>query len=224
MIYGIIPVGGKGKRLGLPFSKEMLPQKGRTQINHTVIKMKEAGVDLIVFVHGEEFKDDICKYYEGLEYVHIKQTKPSFAGCLKDFYEYVLPSRDSQILFGLPDSIYQGNLFLNCLEQKGLVCGVFKTLPTTKVDRLSQMSDNGVNEPFFYVKAEQAGDASELFWGVLKFAGKDIELMILDGMFDRYTEIGDIINRYPKLIVRGNNYLDLGTWENLNEYWKGANG
>lgn len=228
MIYGLIPIGGKGKRLGLPFSKEMLPQKGFSFYNpvldHMVSKMKEAGADLIVFVHGEEYKKDVTEHYKGLNYVHIKQSQPSFAGCLKDFYEHVQPTRDSKILFGLPDSIFEGNLFINALTQPGLVCGLFKTLDSTKVDRLSHASSNGVNEPFFYVKSVRSEDASEWFWGVIKFTGDDIRLMIDDGMFERYTEVGDILNRYPKRLVWGGSYIDLGTWENLNEYWKSTNG
>ena len=60
MIYGLVPIGGRGTRLGLTFSKEMLPQKGFKYFNpvsnHLVSTMQEAGADEIVFIHGFEFK------------------------------------------------------------------------------------------------------------------------------------------------------------------------
>jgi glucose-1-phosphate thymidylyltransferase len=56
MIYGLIPIGGKGTRLGLPFSKEMLPQAGvlfyKPIVSHVTEKMMQAGADRIIFVHG----------------------------------------------------------------------------------------------------------------------------------------------------------------------------
>ena len=47
MIYGIVPVGGKGTRLGLYFSKELFPLKGHDYYypvcKYTVDNMIEAG-------------------------------------------------------------------------------------------------------------------------------------------------------------------------------------
>ena len=55
MIVGLIPVGGKGTRLGLFFPKEMLPQIGfdyyNPLINLTVTNMLETGVEKIYFIH-----------------------------------------------------------------------------------------------------------------------------------------------------------------------------
>ena len=63
MIYGLVPIGGKGTRLGLSFSKEMLPQKGFLYFNpvsnHLVNTMQNAGAEQIVFIHGFEFKKDV---------------------------------------------------------------------------------------------------------------------------------------------------------------------
>ena len=60
MIYGLVPIGGKGTRLGLTFSKEMLPQKGFLHFNpisnHLVSAMKEAGAEEIIFIHGFEYR------------------------------------------------------------------------------------------------------------------------------------------------------------------------
>ena len=111
MIYGIIPVGGKGVRLSLPYPKEMLPQKNfdhyNPVINHTVEKMFMAGADLIYMVHGREYKNAIVEYYaDNSKVLHITQDTPSFSGVLQDFHEKVNYKDTDKILFGLPDSIY----------------------------------------------------------------------------------------------------------------------
>lgn len=223
MIYGVIPVGGKGQRLGLPFSKEMLPQKGfdfyNPILHHLVEKMQQAGAHTIVFVHGKEYKQDVKDHYSHACYIHIKQTEPSFAGCLQDFATQIPLEDFDAVLFGLPDSIFEGNPFEEMLAKLcGIVCGMFRTLPTSKVDRLI------VEEDDFEIKSIKTNKNSDWFWGVLKFDGADIKRMINHGDFKKTTEIGEILNNYPRTYVYGGSYIDLGTWENLNEYWKQTNG
>ncbi len=226
MIYGIIPVGGKGVRLGLPFSKEMLPQAGfgfyNPILDHMVSKMKDAGAEIIIFVHGKDVKQDIADHYNGCRFVHIKQAEPSFAGCLKDFFYQVNPKDEDTVIFGLPDSIFEGNPFLELVKKRGVACGLFKTLPSTKVDRLAKMENCG--HRWFSVKTTLNQEVTDWFWGILKFDGSDIRQMINARMFDRFTEIGHILSLYDKELVYAGSYIDLGTWENLNEYWRRFNG
>ncbi len=222
MIYGVIPVGGKGTRLGLSFSKEMLPRAGvdfyAPVIDHTVSKMKEAEVDKIVFIHGEKFKEDIVTHYNHGSFFHMNQTEPSFAGCLKDAYVRLSLQPNDKVLFGLPDSLYEDNLFPELLKLDGIACGLFITKNNVRVDRISSHINCG--HEYFVVKSERKEGVGTFFWGVLKFDGENIGRMVKDGMFDKYKEIGHILNRYDKKMVYGKQYVDLGTWENLNEYWR----
>jgi len=215
MIYGLIPVGGKGVRLSLPYSKEMLPQKNydyfNPVINHTVEKMELAGADKVVFVHGFNFKDDIRQHFDGEHYIHIKQDRPGFASVLLDFWNFIGPAADDRVIFGLPDSVYDGNPFVEMLHCPGVACGLFTTDDLTKVDRLC--SDGN-----FQVKSPRNEFNSEYFWGVLKFDGSDILKMIAEGEFEKTSEIGDILNRCDKNFVKASSYLDLGTWHNYNRY------
>ena len=218
MIVGLIPVGGKGTRLGLFFPKEMLPQIGfdyyNPLINLTVTNMLETGVEKIYFIHGHTFKTEIADYYNTPNMIHITQRTLGFANVLADFHNScpMLKSKDN-VLFGLPDSVYSGNPFLDMVKQEGISCGLFNSNPEIKVDRLS------VDGSCFQVKTTRNDSNQEYFWGVLKFSGKDIHNIIDNGMLDRYTEIGDILNQYPRSYVYGGAYSDLGTWKSLNAYW-----
>lgn len=215
MIYGLLPVGGKGTRLGLPFPKELLPQKGFDHynpiINHVVQKMRDGGAETICFVHGSEVKKGIVDFY--FEDMHITQRTPGFATVLKDMYEFQNLKDNDTVLFGLPDSIFEGNPFEQMVEHPGIVCGLFNSDPYTKVDRLDKENDQ-----FFEVKSQKHESNQNWFWGVLKFDGSDIRHMVETGLLDRYTEVGDILNQYDKTYVYADSYLDLGTWDNYNRY------
>lgn len=221
MIYGILPVGGKGTRLSLPFPKELLPQKGfdhyNPVINHIVQKMLEAGADVIYFVHGNDYKQGIVDFYPDSKYsrfVHLIQRTPGFATVLRDFYETgVKLTAEDKILFGMPDTIFEGNPFIEMIKSPGIVCGLFSTDPYTKVDRLHKD-----NEQLFQVKSAKNDYNQNWFWGVLKFDGIDLNRIIADKVIDLTMEVGLIISGYPKTYVHCESYLDLGTWTNYNRY------
>jgi len=213
MIYGLIPVGGKGTRLGLTFSKEMLPQKHydyyNPVINHTVEKMFLAGAEVIYMVHGTEVKSDIKQYYKDNPRVfHVAQRTPSFAGVLTDFLEASILQDTDKILFGLPDSVYDKNPFVEMLTIPGIVCGLFKSDNSIKADRPTIG-----NEQIFQVKVAKDTTNTDWFWGVLKFDGYDLLNLSIDN-----SEIGYILNRYNKTYVYGQDYIDLGTWTGYNKY------
>lgn len=214
MIIGLIPIGGKGTRLSLPYSKEMLPQKNYDHynpvVNHLVEKMLLAGAERIFFVHGNEFKKDVCDHFSGDNYSHILQNNLGFANVIKDFYDLILLDDKDKILFGLPDSVFDQNPFVEMLNLPGIVCGLFTTEPFSKVDRL----ENDI----FKVKTNKSQTNSDWFWGILKFDKHNIQQMVQDNMFEKYNEVGEILNQYPKLFVKGKRYLDLGTWVGYNKY------
>lgn len=216
MIFGIIPIGGKGTRLGLPYSKEMLPQKNydifNPVVNHLVEKMLLAGAEYITFVHGTEYKLDVFEFFQGKKFTHILQNKTGFANVILDFYNQMNPCSQDKILFGLPDSVFNGNPFVEMLNKKGTVAGCFTTEPYAKVDRLS------LDNSKFLIKTEKTPDNQNRFWGVIKFDYDDICKMVQDNVFESYTEIGQILNLYKFSIVEGDKYLDLGTWEGYNRY------
>lgn len=222
MIIGIIPIGGKGSRLGLPFSKEMLPQKDygfyNPIANHLVEKMKFAGATKIIFVHGEHLKSDVESYFnEPNFHFHINQKSLGFAQVLKDSYEHISIKDNDQILFGMPDSVFEGNPFIEMLTFDGICAGLFTTLATSKVDRLVN------NEKKFEIKSMKNSNNSKYFWGVVKFQGINIRKFIDDNFFEKSKEIGEILNIYSFNQVLAGKYIDIGTWENYNKYMSRKN-
>ena len=220
MIIGLIPVGGKGVRLGLPYSKEMLPQKSydfyNPVINHLVEKMELAGAEQIVFVHGLEYKEDIVNHFDDdsfgdfPKYVHIRQSSVGFANVISDFWNQVETHDGDKVIFGLPDSVFNVNPFVEMINEPGIVAGLFTTEPNTKVDRL--------RGELFEIKAPKTEFNSDWFWGVLKFDIENITKMVEDEIFDNVSEIGDILNYYGFKTINGDKYLDLGTWSGYNKY------
>ena len=217
MIYGLIPIGGQGSRLGLPYSKEMLPQKNygfyNPVSNHLVQKMLFAGAEKIVFIHGKNFKQDVTSFYsDDQKFLHIEQKELGFAQILRDFYINVRPQDNDQCLFGLPDSIFDGNPYMEMLGHPGICAGLFTTSDGTKVDRLTLCGTR------FEVKSPKTDNNSDRFWGVIKFDGRNLRQFHEDDIFKKTQEIGEIINIYGFSRTHENNYIDIGTWENYNKY------
>ncbi len=219
MIYGLVPIGGKGTRLGLTFSKEMLPQKGTSHFNpisnHLVSKMRAAGAEKIVFIHGFEFKRDVVDYFNSSSiHQHYLQRAEGFSNVLKEFSDNISLSINDRIFFGMPDTIFRGNPFTRMLAHEGVSCGLFTTNDESKVDRLL------INENKFAVKCSKSPSLQDRFWGLLKFSGLDIINMDKQGYFSTYDEIGDIVNQFKFSCIHAGDYLDLGTWDNYNYYLK----
>ena len=217
MIYGLIPIGGKGTRLSLPFSKEMLPQKNYGYFNpianHLVEKMLLAGAEKVIFIHGEFIKEDVSNYFSDEKFIHSTQIKTGFSKVLTDILQIIINLKDSdQIFFGLPDSIFDGNPFVEMTDISGICAGIFQTYESTKVDRLN------LDATRFQVKSIKNETNQDWFWGALKFDGKNLKEIAHKGQTEKYAEIGEIINEHIFSLVRGHRYVDIGTWENYNKY------
>ncbi len=216
MNYGIIPIGGKGVRLGLPFPKELLPQKGydvyTPVVDHSITKMLHADIDDIIFVHGTEFKKEVCDYYP--KFTHVLQTELGFSKVLLSAYKYQEYGEKDKFLFALPDSVFRSNPFLDLIEMEGVACGLFTTDDLSKVDRISS-----TDPQVFEVKSPKRVSNTDKFWGVLKFDLPDLVKLAYASV--ETNEIGNILNTFSnKKYLECGQYLDLGTWPNYNEYIK----
>lgn len=218
MIYGIVPVGGKGTRLGLPFPKELLPLKGHDfyypVCKFTIDNMIAAGCDKIYLIHGAETKELLKNYFNDEVYEHINNHSPLFSKTITCFEESVDIKEGDKILYGLPDSHYDGNPFIDLCSEPGLSCGLFRTVDDSRVDRILKKENK------FDVKNVKTEDNLNLFWGVLKF---DRDTILKYCEIQRQTgepEVGNIVNQIPFTTVEAGDYIDLGTWSSLNIYWE----
>ncbi len=228
MIIGVIPIGGKGTRLGLPFSKELLPLAGfnyyKPVVENTTDNMIAAGANIIVFIHGAKHKLDILQHFNGPQFIHITQPEQSFAGVLKRLDDFMKETalKPTRFLFGLPDTYYSDNPFIKLSMENIFTCAIFIASKDMKVDRLLV----GV-EPFdkaapkFDIKNIKTEENSNYFWGCFAFSPEDLRHIIENTDFNTEKEIGNIINNMPKIkCVQFGEYHDLGTWSSLNKYWK----
>jgi len=216
MIYGIVPVGGMGTRLGLPFPKELFPLKDRNSYypvcQHTIDNMLESGCEKIVFVHGKNFKEHIVSMYKTENFSHINNMGERQSEVFTHFLKSINANHDDIFLYGLPDSWYPGNLFLSMKQIPGLVCGMFSTKDTSVVDRL--------NSDRKFIKCDRRDNSvSTECWGVLKF---DFESIAKFSNIIEKTdyEVASALNECSLNLCYGSVYYDLGTWESMNDYWR----
>ena len=217
MIYGIVPVGGAGTRLGLPFPKELLPLKNKNSYypvsQHTVDNLLEAGCDIIFFVHGTTYKKELVQFYSKENYIHILNPGNRQSEIFLHFYNAITPQKNDVYLYGLPDSYYPGNLFCKMKDLPGVVCGMFEAEDHANVDRL--------NEKKKFIKSIRDSNLSVECWGVLKFDYMSMQ-MFTTIIQNSNFEVADSINNLNFELCYGQKYFDLGTWDALNSYWNNA--
>lgn len=217
MIYGIIPVGGKGTRLGLSFSKELFPLKGYNYYypvcKYTVDNMIDVGCEKIYFIHGKEFKYEILELFYSKNYIHIKNLSDRQSDVFSCFYNNIDQKEDDIYLYGLPDSYYESNLFTSIKDMNGLVCGMFKVDDSSKVGRLDKNSK--------FVKSIKTEDSGDKCWGLLKMDSNtllELSNMLNDDKSES-LELEVFLNNFDFQTVDGGKYWDLGTWGIINNYW-----
>jgi hypothetical protein len=215
---GCIPIGGKATRLSMPFSKEMLPQYGYDYYNPisnlTVTNMEKAGATDIYFVHGHKYKQDVMDFFNKDTHHHIKQETLGFANVLYDLMIQVKPDKNTEILFGLPDSYYKDNPY-NILS--GSQCGLFETANN------AMCVDRSTSGNKFDIKNQKTENNDSWFWGALSLTTDDMYNAIDKNYFKIYSEVGDILNNINVTTIRVNDtYIDIGTWVGYNEWIKKA--
>jgi hypothetical protein len=216
MIYGLIPVGGFGTRLGLPFAKELMPLKGYPNYypvcKLTVDNMIDAGCEKIFFIHGKDFKKEILDYFSDNIFFHIKNLGDRQVEVFSSFYKNIRVEHNDIFFYGLPDTYYKKNLFTELKSLNGLGCGMFKVSDSAKVGRLNKKTNK-------FEKSQKNEDLSEYCWGVLKLDSSSIHSFVQNILKEEFFEAEEIINQLNFNVIYGDEYFDLGTWDSLNKYW-----
>lgn len=215
-VIGVIPVGGKAVRLGLPQSmtKCMIPSGiGNTYTpiaDHTVTKMLDAGADHLVFVHSNKIKEDVAEYYN--KYYHI-QGAHTFANTILVAHNF-LNGNYGRMIFGMPDTVFEYNPYSILAKSRSTICALFRTNnEQLRVDRLD------IGQTFFHVKSPKTDKNINMFWGALGFESLQVDQWISDNLFTVHSEVGMILNQSKFEIFGNDEYHDLGTWSEIRKYW-----
>lgn len=117
-MIGVIPAAGKGSRLGLPFSKELLPLLDKNSfypiIQSSIEAMKSNGIKKIIIIINHH-KSDLIKFLGNgqkfnLVLIYVVQQEPT--SLPQALLEAVKISGDEDILFLMPDTLILPNDFL----------------------------------------------------------------------------------------------------------------
>ena len=223
---GIVPAGGAGIRLGLPFSKELFnigDEEYYPVIRFSLNCMLTAGCREFIIILTE-VKADLVHYvskwcYERgiiLHVVYNNEGKKGYARGLLDIEKLVFLRCPERLLFCLPDSVYENEFaFRDLLEEKTGSCilGAFRVKNDVRVDR--------IQGSMLYIKSVFDECPSTLMWGILNIGRDYYEKMIYDLKANpACIEIGEVINRLGNFTYRDldSQYFDLGTWPKIREY------
>lgn len=216
MIYGLVPVGGVGSRLNLPFHKELLPLKGYNSYypvcKLTVDNMLFAGAEKIIFIHGSNKKKEIVELFNNKNFLHLNNNSKRQSEVFSVFFNNVPLNENDVILYGLPDSYYNINLFPKMLNNSGLVCGMYKCSSYSNVGRIDIKTNK-------FIKSQKNAYLSEFCWGVLKFDYNSIKNFNYYINKDINLEAEELLNFNNFSLLYGDLYYDLGTWDSINSYW-----
>ncbi len=232
-VWGIIPAAGVGSRIQpLAFSKELLPvgsriegetERPRAVSEYIMERMVAGGANKLCFVISPG-KSDILEYYAsgvaGAEIVYTVQPKP---GGLCDAIFHALPviSPDSQVLVGLPDTLWFPSDALAKLPDDCLSFLLFPVEHPEFFDAVVTRADGEVTA--IDVKSRNA--RSNWVWGAFKMPGCLLhELHALWRQPERGDEyIGTLVNAYlaaggtAKAVLAGESYVDVGTLHGYRE-------
>lgn len=110
-VIGLVPIAGKGTRLGLPFSKEMFPDiradRYRPIIMYTIEAMQLAGIEHIVFTINPRRLDTLSFLGNGRQFgMHfsycVHPIPRSLPESLNEAYHLI---KDKIVVFAMPDTV-----------------------------------------------------------------------------------------------------------------------
>lgn len=139
-VVGLVPCGGRGSRLGLPFSKEMYPDVGRDSyqpiILNTIVAMKTAGIRHLIFTINPS-KVDLLKYLGngkqfGLDFSFCVHPEPKSLPASLNEAQHLI--RNKTVVMAMPDTLIKPSTFLLELLQSHKEAGKMVTLGCFRTD------------------------------------------------------------------------------------------
>jgi dTDP-glucose pyrophosphorylase len=232
-IWGIVPAAGLGSRIQpLAFSKELLPvgcriedqrQRPRAVSEYLIERMIAAGATRICFVVSPG-KSDIMEYFGGrlgdtaLCYA-VQQDPKGLCDALFTALPFISP--DSEVLIGLPDTIWFPVDGFQQLPARRFSFLLFEVQSPHLFDAVCCDDEGRVSE--VQVKSPKA--SSNWVWGAFRMPGRTLgalqQLWCERHRKDEY--MGTLVNEYiarggvVNAVKRGEVYVDVGTLHGYHE-------
>ncbi|MEA5468845.1 sugar phosphate nucleotidyltransferase [Spirulina sp. 06S082] len=233
---GLIPAAGEGKRLGLPYPKELYPviRENRykpisqfvldemvgANLHHIVFVINESKHQLIgYFGNGHRFGCHISYVVQEIGDRQGKSTSPGLAHALDSAYHL---TRGKTVFFGMADTIMQPE-------------GVFRRLSEIaqpEIDGVLALFGTENPEKFGMVRSQETGRILEIvdkpqhthltkMWGCMMWRSRFTEYLhqcVSQGISDfaaiMNRAIAEGLNFHGLDIVDGT-YIDLGTYDEI---------
>lgn len=233
-LVAILPAAGKGSRLGLPFSKELLPLFDKSNfypvIKSSLDELSKVGVKKIIIVINDK-KSDLIKYLGngkkfGFEFVYAVQEQPK--SLPHAIYEGIKFVNDENVIFMMPDTLISPFGFLteflsSINNSKYANIGCFKTNRPEKF-AMVQFDENGIATKFEEKKADSKLSWMWGFWFWKKEVTSHLKSYDFNKNYDYEITLSEVMNPILEInqinVVKMNNfyYRDLGTFDEINEY------
>lgn len=236
----IIPAAGKGSRLGLPFSKELLPlffDEGYFPVINASIKaIKSVGVSEVVVVINHS-KSDIIKYLGngnrfGLKIKYaVQEESKSLPHAI---FEALRIEGARDVFFLMPDTLITPGSFLEYFYGKISInhsanIGVFKS---NRPDKFAMVKFDNKLE-VISIEEKNPHSKFEYMWGFWHW-NNEVSKKFLEYDFNQFKQdeltLSDvmlsILEPSEIFCIKMSNYLyrDLGTFDEINDYIKNSLG
>jgi len=228
----ILPCAGTGSRLNLPYPKEIHGViEGKSMIDFTIERLKHLSKKPLIIVIINENKLSLQKYllkkWSNFEFLFLFQKGIEFLGAINDSLPYTLENN----LILLPDQVIKES---GVIERTfvALERGALTSIIGYKRNNFDKLHDEGVfksNKDTLTELAEKPGIYKEVnyesIWCGLGFKGS-ISGDFLNALQNLYKKKvllkNDLKNTplYNSPIFYVEEYIDLGTWERLNNFLK----
>lgn len=238
-LIGLIPAAGKGKRLQLPFPKELYPVDHNgiyKPVSQFILEnLTASGIDHIVFVinatkhqlihyfgDGHKFNCRISYVVQESRGSDKKSTSPGLAHAIDAAYHLI---QNKTVFFGMADTIIGPiDIFTQAYQdasiEEDVILGVFPTDEPHKFGAVKLNPDNSVNR----IEDKRENTKLNEMWGFIIWRSNFTEYLhkrVQSGESDFSKLMNDAIAKEGMKFrghrVEAGKYLDLGTFEDINK-------
>lgn len=213
---GIIPAGGDGSRWG-GYYKEFLPYKeGGWLINRTIDAMRLGGATDIAVLSNEAKLAAHAKHlrkYNNIFYTSLRRDNINMWSGVQD----IIPMCQDINYFGMPDTFYPDNIFLDMFPYLELYDFIFGTFWTKIPERFGVIKDGKILN-----KSRDLGNTTpRLAWGTLAWTKKVSDFWLKWKPKDFLTDaIQMAMDNFRWTTRTMDYYYDMASWEDYEKFLK----